>query len=46
MNITIIIIAVTVLVSILALKNEEIFARLKFNAYDAKHSNHCYRFFT
>jgi membrane associated rhomboid family serine protease len=46
MNLTIIIIAVTVLVSVLALNNEEIFARLKFNAYDAKHSNHWYRFFT
>jgi len=31
---------------VLALSNEEIFAKLKFNAYDAKHSNHWYRFFT
>ena len=40
------IILVTVIVSILSLNNHELFDRLKFNAYDAKHSNHWYRFFT
>jgi len=46
MAITYIIILFTVIISILALSNEELFAKLKFNAYDAKHSNHWYRFFT
>ena len=46
MNITLIVIVVTVVISLLALNNGELFAKLKFNAYDAKHSNHWYRFFT
>ena len=40
MNITLIVIVVTVVISLLALNNGELFAKLKFNAYDAKHSNH------
>jgi membrane associated rhomboid family serine protease len=43
---TICIAFVTVIVSVLALNNQELFDKLKFNAYDAKHSNHWYRFFT
>jgi len=43
---TICIAFVTVVVSVLALRNQELFDKLKFNAYDAKHSNHWYRFFT
>jgi membrane associated rhomboid family serine protease len=46
MAITYIIIAVTVLVSILCFNNADLFDRLKFNAYDVKHSNHWYRFFS
>lgn len=46
MTFTIILIAVTVIVSILGFNSEELFNRLKFNAYDVKHSNHWYRFFT
>lgn len=46
MSLTLIIIAVTVVISLLALNNAELFARLKFNAYDAKQPNHWYRFFT
>jgi membrane associated rhomboid family serine protease len=46
MNITIIIIFLTAIISVFALNNEEVFAKLKFNAYDARHSNHWYRFFT
>jgi membrane associated rhomboid family serine protease len=46
MVITYIIIFVTAVISIFALNNENLFAKLKFNAYDAKHSNHWYRFFT
>ena len=46
MSITIIIIGITVLVSILSLNNHELFDKLKFNAYDVKHSNQWYRFFT
>jgi membrane associated rhomboid family serine protease len=44
--ITYVIIFATVVVSILAMNNEDLFARLKFNAYDARHSSHWYRFFT
>jgi len=44
--ITIIIILVTAAISVIALNNEDIFSKLKFNAYDVKHSNHWYRFFT
>ena len=46
MNITFIIIFLTAVISVFALNNEEVFAKLKFNAYDARHSNHWYRFFT
>ena len=46
MGITYFIIFITAVVSVFALSNEEWFAKLKFNAYDAKHSNHWYRFFT
>jgi len=46
MTITYIIIGVTVLISFLSLNNIELFDKLKFNAYDAKHSNQWYRFFT
>jgi membrane associated rhomboid family serine protease len=46
MVITYIIIFITAAVSVFALNNEAWFAKLKFNAYDAKHSNHWYRFFT
>lgn len=44
MSVTIIIIAVTVLVSLLAFNNREIFRRLAFNAYDIKHFKNSYRF--
>ncbi|MEI7499937.1 MAG: rhomboid family intramembrane serine protease [Bacteroidota bacterium] len=46
MVITYIIIFVTAVISVLALNNEDLFAKLKFNAYDVKHSNHWHRFFT
>ena len=46
MTITIIIILLTVLISFLCLNNIELFDKLKFNAYDVKHSNQWYRFFT
>lgn len=46
MNATLAIILLTVLVSVLAMNNEMWFDRLKFNAYDAKHSHHWYRFLT
>jgi len=46
MPLTIIIIAFTVLISLLGFNNSEIFDRFKFNPYDVKHSNHWYRFFT
>jgi membrane associated rhomboid family serine protease len=46
MIVTGVIIFITVVVSVLAFNNEELFSKLKFNAYDAKHSNHWYRFFT
>ena len=46
MTITIIIILLTVLISFLCLNRIEIFDKLKFNAYDVKHSNQWYRFFT
>lgn len=44
MSVTIIIIAVTVIVSLLAFNNHEIFRRLAFNAYDIKHFKNSYRF--
>ena len=46
MEITIAIIAVTVLVSIVGFNNENLFNKCKFNPYDVKHSGQWYRFFT
>ena len=46
MTITYIIIFLTVAVSAYAMNSEEWFSRLRFNAYDVKHSNQWYRFFT
>ncbi len=46
MTLTLIIITITVLLSVLGFNNVELFDRFKFNAYDVKHSNHWYRFFT
>ena len=46
MTVTLIIIAVTVLVSILAFSNHDIFRRLAFNPYDIKHFKNGYRFLT
>lgn len=40
------IIAVTVLISVLGFYNQEVFTRCKFNAYDVRHVNQWYRFFT
>lgn len=41
---TIIIIAITVIVSILAFSNRELFDRMKFNAHEASHSRDYHRF--
>lgn len=46
MVVTGIIIFITVVVSVLSFGSEDLFSKLKFNAYDVKHSNHWYRFFT
>ncbi len=46
MEVTYGIILFTVVVSIVCLNNEELFNRLKFNAFDVKHSNQWYRFFS
>jgi membrane associated rhomboid family serine protease len=46
MPITIIIIAITVVISLMCFNNTGLFDKLKFNAYDVRHSNHLYRFFT
>lgn len=46
MFVTTIIILITVIISVISLNNGEIFSKLKFNAYDVKHSNQWYRFFT
>ncbi len=46
MPITYIIIFITAVVSVAGMNNKELFSKLKFNAYDVKHSNHWYRFFT
>jgi membrane associated rhomboid family serine protease len=46
MNITNIIILITAVISILAMNNEDLFSKFRFNAYDVKHSNQWYRFFT
>jgi len=43
---TIIIILITVIISVISLNNGDVFSKLKFNAYDVKHSNQWYRFFT
>jgi len=42
--ITIIIIALTAIVSVIAFSNQELFRRLAFNAYDIKHFKNSYRF--
>ena len=44
MIITIIIIAITAIVSVIAFSNHELFRRLAFNAYDIKHFKNSYRF--
>lgn len=46
MEVTIAIIAVTVLASIAGFNNETLFSRCKFNPYDVKHGGQWYRFFT
>jgi len=46
LTITTIIIFITVIISVISLNNSDVFTRLKFNAYDVKHSNQWYRFFT
>ena len=46
MEITYGIILFTVVASIICFNNEELFNRLKFNAFDVKHSNQWYRFFS
>ncbi|MCX6250311.1 MAG: rhomboid family intramembrane serine protease [Bacteroidetes bacterium] len=46
MTLIIVIIILTSLISVIGFNNVEIFDRFKFNAYDVKHSNHWYRFFT
>ena len=46
MYLTILIIILTAIVSVLCFNNVALFDKLKFNAYDAKHSNQVYRFFT
>lgn len=46
MTITYTIMFITVAISVYALSNESIFAKLRFNAYDVKHGNQWYRFFT
>ena len=44
--ITILIIAVTAIISVIAFSNHELFRRLAFNAYDIKHFKNSYRFLT
>lgn len=44
MTITILIIAITAIVSVIAFSNHELFRRLAFNAYDIKHFKNRYRF--
>ena len=46
MIVTYILIFITSAISVFALNNEELFSKLKFNAYDVKHNNQWYRFFT
>jgi len=44
MTVTILIVIITVLVSLIAFSNRELFRRLAFNAYDIKHFKNSYRF--
>lgn len=44
MSVSLVIIAITVIVSLLAFNNQEIFRKLAFNAYDIKHFKNTYRF--
>ncbi|MFN8135098.1 MAG: hypothetical protein U0Z17_07695 [Bacteroidales bacterium] len=44
MIITILIIAITAIVSIIAFGNHQLFRRMAFNAYDIKHFKNSYRF--
>jgi membrane associated rhomboid family serine protease len=44
MSVTIVIILITVVVSVLAFSNRDLFRRLVFNAYDIKHFKNTYRF--
>ena len=46
MTVTFFIIGATVLFSLVGFNNRELFDRFKFNAYDVKHANQWYRFFT
>jgi membrane associated rhomboid family serine protease len=46
MEVTYGIILFTVVASIICFNNEELFNQLKFNAFDVKHSNQWYRFFS
>ncbi len=44
MSVTLVIILITVVVSVLAFSNQELFRRFVFNAYDIKHFKNTYRF--
>jgi membrane associated rhomboid family serine protease len=44
MTVTIIIVIITVIVSIIAFNNRDVFRRLAFNAYDIRHFKNTYRF--
>jgi membrane associated rhomboid family serine protease len=46
MEVTFGIVLFTVVASIVGFTNEELFSRLRFNAFDVKHSNQWYRFFS
>lgn len=46
MSLTLIIIIGTVIASVVALQNQEVMARMQFNAYRVRHQNEHYRFFT
>ena len=46
MEVTYGIIIFTVVASVICFNNDELFDRLKFNAFDVKHGNQWYRFFT
>ncbi len=45
-NLNILIVAITVIVSLLAFNNADLFNRLKFSAYQIKHKKEGWRFFT